>query len=338
MISLRRAAIEIVTVAAVGGLFSTLFSGNSYLLAAAGLAMIYAMLGVSLNIIWGLAGQFSMAQGGLMAVAAYASSIAVMQWQWPFWWAAAFALLLAVGASLVLGFVSLRFREMHFAIATLAFAMLIVAILNNWEFVGASGGMAASYRIPHIPVFELLGISPGSYEAMFAVSLIAILLLLCGQALILQTRIGRAIVTIREDEMLAQSLGVAISRYKILAFVLSSIPAAAAGILYSPFLTFIYPNAFGFTLLVNTILLVAVGGAGSLSGPIIGAILFAALPELLGVSSELRLAIYGLALIGITLFTPRGIIGLMEDCFRQPDVIAPTKKAYGPRSVGGASV
>ncbi len=310
----RRSAVEIAAIGLAGGLFAALASGNRYLLAAATLALIYAIQGISLNVIWGLAGQFSMAQVGLMAVSAYASAFAMTGWKWPFWGSAAFAVVLTAVISLLLGTIALPFREMHFAIATLAFAMLFVAVLNNWALLGGSGGMVAAYRLPPFPGGL---IDTGSYEGMFVVALAIVLVLLVGQAALMRTRAGRAFLAIREDEMLAQALGVHIRRYKVLAFALSSLPAALSGILYAPFLTFIYPRAFGMSLLINTILFVAVGGVGSLGGPVLGAIIFGALPELLRMAGELRLAIYGVALILITMFTPGGLMGWLDTMVRR---------------------
>jgi branched-chain amino acid transport system permease protein len=312
MIKTGRAFAEIGALCVFAALFLLLASENRYLLAAATLALIYAILSISLNWIWGLTGQFSMGQPGLMAIAAYSSAFVVMQWRWSFWEGAAFALALTSGISICLGTVALRFREMHFAIVTLAFTLLIVAVLNNWNLVGASGGMIAAYGMPQFPMLRGFGIDAEIYQEMFCVVFVVAVATLIGQVYLMQTRVGRAFLAIREDEMLAQSLGIAIRRYKVVAFVMSSLPAAFSGILYAPFLTFIYPQGFGFTLLINTILFVAVGGVGSLLGPVIGAILFGALPELLQMTGELRLAIYGLALIVITLFTPGGIIGWLE--------------------------
>jgi branched-chain amino acid transport system permease protein len=256
-----------------------------------------------------------------------------MEWQWSFWAAALFAVGLTMGISLALGLISLPFREMHFAIATLSFAMLFVAVLNNWPVLGGSGGMIASYGIPRVPLFPLSLIDPRTYQGIFTVSLLAVLLLLAGQAVLMNTRAGRAFVAIREDETLARSLGIAVRRYKVLAFVLSSVPAAVGGVLYAPFLTFIYPKAFALPLLINVILFVAVGGVGSLAGPVLGAVIFGALPELLRLAGELRLAIYGAALILITLFTPGGLMGWLDAMLRRRDVrrrTAPVGRATSP--------
>lgn len=312
MISWRRALIEIAAVAGSGALVIILGFGDRYVLAVAGLALIYAIQAISLNVIWGLAGQFSMAQTGLMAVAAYASAFAIMEWHWSFWAAAALALAVTSLIALALGTISLPFREMHFAIATLAFAMLFVAILNNWQLLGGSGGMIASYQLPPLPFVDT-----SSYEGMFGFALLVVLLLLLGQAALMHTRTGRAFLSIRDDETLAQSIGIAVRRYKVLAFVLSSFPAALAGILYAPFLTFLYPKGFGIPQLINSILFVAVGGLGSLTGPVIGAVIFSALPEVLRMAGELRVAIYGIALIAITMYTPGGLMGWLDAALRR---------------------
>ncbi len=312
MITKYRATIEILILAILGFGFLGVSLGNRYLLSVATLVLICSIQGISMNIIWGLAGQFSMGQVGLMAVAAYGSSFTIMNWQWPFWLGALFGMGLTIGISLILGVITLQFREMHFAIATLAFTMLFIAVLNNWDLMGASGGMITSYTIPGIPIFPLSLIDGRTFEGLFMIALLATLLLLAGQAVFMGTRFGRGFIAIRENETLAQSIGIHVNQYKILAFIISSIPAAISGILYAPYITFIYPRAFGFELLVNTILSVAVGGVGYLAAPVLGSVIFGVLTELLRMVGTLKLAIYGVALILITLFTPGGLLGWLN--------------------------
>jgi ABC-type branched-subunit amino acid transport system permease subunit len=317
MIAARTGAIQLMCVLAVGAGFLILEGGNDFYLGAATLTLLYVIVAVGLNVIWGLAGQFSMAHVGLMAIAAYVASYTVVKWGWSFWFGALAAVFVTMTFSLVIGVVALPFREMHFAIATLAFALLLVAVLNNWSAVGGSGGLISAYTIPRISLPLLDQLDPATPQGWLVVVLVALLGLLACQLWILQTRLGRAFLAVREDEALAQSIGVDVKRYKVTAFVISAVPSAIGGVLYAPYLTFIHPAAFGLQTLITIILIVAVGGAGTLIGPVIGGLLFQFLPELANWTGEARLAIYGTALIAVVLFTPGGVVGTADTVLRR---------------------
>jgi branched-chain amino acid transport system permease protein len=286
------------------------FQLDPYLAHMAVLIAVYALLALSMNIIWGLAGQFSMAQLAFFQIGAYATSILVTKLQWGYWPALLVAAGLAVVASLLIGAFSFRLTGMYFAIVTLAFAQLITMLVVNVPNVtGGSYGLPARYRPEGLAAgpLELSFVSAVDYYWV-AVATLAVGLLLTYQ--VARSRTGRAMSAAREDELLAQSVGVDLRYYKTIAFALSSVLAALGGGYLAPYLTFISPSMFGFGALVNVILMLVVGGVGSLAGPLLGAALFVVLPEVLRVAGNVRLGLYGGVLILVVIFLPRGLVGL----------------------------
>lgn len=282
---------------------------NGYLLSVATLIVINAMLAQSVNVVQGLAGQVSLAQAGFMGLGAYGSAYLIQAREWSFWVAAAATLLAALGAGLVVAVLTVRFRElMHFAIGTLAFATIFTEALNNWNAAGGSSGYPVAFTLP-----KLLVIDPRAGLGLYWFAVFALLVLLTFQALLMRSTLGRCFVAVRENGLLAESLGVPARLIRILALTLSTIPAAAAGIVFAPALTYISPPNFAFTVLVDALLMTMIGGSGTLAGPVLGAVVFGVVPQLLQFSGELSSGVFGLLLVLLVLFTPGGILGIAEN-------------------------
>lgn len=304
------------------------------------LAGINVILAVSLNLITGYTGQFSIGHAGFMAVGAYFSAyLAVYHAQ--FWerslatmvgdfaaHALVFLLLILVGAigaalaGLLVGIPSLRLRGDYLAIVTLGFAEIIRIVILNIDKVGGATG----FSVPGYTNFIWVG--------GFAVLTIVIVYN------IVHSDVGRALVSIREDELAAEAMGINTTRYKVLAFVVSSALAGVAGVLFGHYTQFLSTNDFQFIRSFEVIIMVVLGGMGSLTGAVFGAIIITALPELLrtlgpkleallgyiigagnipvqvhSFLSELanyRLVIYAALLIIIMLTRPQGVFGQSE--------------------------
>lgn len=283
---------------------------DPYLVHLAVLVALYALLAQSMNVIWGLAGQFSMAQVAFFEIGAYTTSVLVIQAQWGYWPALAAAALLAVVASLLIGAFSFRLTGMYFAIVTLGFAQLItMLVINLPTLTGGPYGLPTRFRPERLAVgpLELTFASSADYYWV-ALATLAAGLFLTHQ--LTHSRTGRAMSAAREDELLAQAVGVDLRYYKTVAFVLSSVLAALAGGYMAPYLTFISPSIFSFRELVNLILMLVVGGVGTLAGPVVGASLFVVLPEALRVAGNIRLGVYGAILILVVIFLPQGLAGV----------------------------
>jgi len=219
----------------------------------------------------------------------------------------------------VAGYPSLRVKGHYFSIVTLAYNMVIFIVLMT--FSALTGGEAG---IPDVPrpgeltlgghVFSFEGRSNLNYYAL-ALTAATLATLCC--AFVLHSRVGRVMLAIRQNEDLAEAMGVMTSRYKLFAFVMSSILAGLAGSLYAHYIGFLNPEPFGVDQSLNIILAVILGGSGTLSGPIVGAVSVTFLPELLRFADSFRLIIYGLILVVATIFLPKGLVPLMATLWRR---------------------
>jgi len=273
---------------------------------------INIVLAVSLNLVNGFTGQFSIGHAGFMAVGAYASAMFTLKLGAPLvasWHgvpppvAEGLALLmalvagglLAAGAGWLVGLPSLRLRGDYLAIVTLGFGEIIRVLILNIDAIGAARGLPG---IPQYATFFWV------YGAVAAVIVLA-------RHLATSTH-GRALFAIRDDEVAAESLGVDTTRYKVLAFVLGAFFAGVAGGLFAHFLSYLNPSSFTFIKSIEVIAMVVLGGMGSISGSVIAAIVLTLLPEMLRSVKELRMVIYSLMLIVLMITRPQGLLGTRE--------------------------
>ena len=288
------------------GLASALPGSSSYFISILILAGINAILALSLNLVTGITGQFSLGHAGFMAVGAYtASALSAtcfkgLPGQLEFVLSTAGAAAAAALAGWLVGLPSLRLRGDYLAIVTLGFGEIIrVAILNMDSLGGARG---------------FIGI-PVETSPFWVALCLAFCALACMR--LMESTYGRAWLAIREDEVAAEALGVDSTRYKVLAFTLSSAVAGAAGSLFAHQQAFISPSSFDFMKSVDIVIMVVLGGMGSMSGSILAAIALTLLPEALRplvqlTGVDLRLVIYSLALIAMMLWRPKGMLGRKE--------------------------
>lgn len=282
---------------------------NPYLLQIINLIGINIIMAVSLNLITGYTGQFSLGHAGFMAVGAYASAAVTVYLHEAFVHfmmgfpsilieplffisALVFGGLFAALVSLFVGLPTLRLRGDYLAIATLGLGEIIRIIVLNLDFVGGARGFT---DIPE-------------YSNFFWIYLIALLAVLTTANLVKSLK-GKALLAIREDEIAAQSLGISTTRYKVIAFVIGSFWAGVGGGLFAHLNTYLHTNSFGFLKSVEFIVMVVLGGMGSIIGSVAAATLLTVLPEVLRVASEWRMIIYALLLILMMILRPQGLFG-----------------------------
>jgi branched-chain amino acid transport system permease protein len=246
-------------------------------------------------------------------IGAYAAAVMMVDARFGFWSSLALATLAAGAAGVAIGVVCLRFRSHFFMIVTLAFGLVLHSVMNNWDEV--TRGAAGFGGIPRPSPIELAGerFSFGPLANFYYLALTAAVLVFALQRLVVRTDIGRILAAIRQDERLARARGVNALAYKTAVFALGSAIAGFGGVLQVSFLRVAAPASFSLAESINSVLIVIVGGAGSLAGPALGALLFVALPEYLRVASEWRFVIFGVMLVAITLFAPRGLAGVAAD-------------------------
>ncbi|WP_300556229.1 branched-chain amino acid ABC transporter permease [Limnohabitans sp. Rim8] len=277
------------------------------------LALIWIVLAQGQNLTQGFVGYVSIAQAGFMGIGAYISTLLTMNFGVSVWATLVIAPLLTGAMAIIAGYPSLRVKGHYFSIVTLAYNMVIFIVLMT--FKALTGGEAG---IPDVPrpseltlfgyVFSFEGRSNLNY---YALALSAAILATACCALVLHSRAGRVMLAIRQNEDLAEAMGVVTSRYKLFAFVMSSIFAGLAGTLYAHYIGFLNPEPFGVDQSLNIILAVILGGSGTLTGPIVGAVSVVFLPELLRFADSFRLIIYGSILVIATIFLPKGLVPLV---------------------------
>ncbi|WP_392456517.1 branched-chain amino acid ABC transporter permease [Chryseomicrobium aureum] len=261
---------------------------------------INIILAVSLHLVIGITGQFSIGHAGFMAVGAYLSAIVTMKFDLPFIVAIIVGGLVAALAGLIVGIPSLRLRGDYLAIATLGFAEIIRIIFLNIDYVGGAAGMQVSKMT--------------DWTYTFFFMLITILVIVN----FTRSRHGIAALSIREDEIASDAMGINTTYYKVAAFVIGSFFAGVAGALFAHNFYIVLPSQFGFLKSVDILILVVLGGLGSLSGAIISAIFLTLVSTFLQGYPETRMIIYSLVLIIVMLYRPQGLMGTKEitDYFR----------------------
>lgn len=274
------------------------------------LSGIAITLAVSLNLINGFTGQFSIGHAGFMAVGAYSSAyfsvnygarLAVSLGDGTFGWVVALFAATLIGAAcagvagLVVGVPSLRLKGDYLAIVTLGFGQIIVVFLNNIEAIGGARGYSG------IPIVK----------SFFWIFLIAVLTIVIVYNIV-NSAFGRALISIREDELAAEAMGVNTTRYKVSAFVISSALAGAGGVLLAHFDGYLNPKSFEFIKSFEILIMIILGGLGSIVGSVLGAILLTILPEALRGFAQYRMVIYSLLLIILMITRPQGLLGTTD--------------------------
>ena len=280
------------------------------------LALIWVIVSQGQNLIQGYTGYVSIAAGGFMGIGAYSMALLSVKLGWSPWLSLMLAPLITAALAVVVGYPSLRVKGHYFAIVTLAYNMVIFIVLLN--FTSLTNGEAGIPRIPRpsgfsTPFGELdLGSRSGYYYLVLLLAMATTAI----AALVVGSRVGRAMLAIRQNEPLADAVGIATSRYKLFSFVISSAFAGLGGALYASYMAFINPAPFAVDNSLNAVLAVILGGSGTLAGPVVGAFAVVFLPEYLRVAESYRLIAYGLVLVLATIFMPRGIVPLVGRLFR----------------------
>lgn len=281
------------------------------------LALIWVVISQGQNLIQGFTGYVSIASAGFMGVGAYASTLLCLRLGVSVWVAMLCAPLITALIAVFVGYPSLRVKGHYFAIVTLAYNLVIFIVLNN--FSSLTGGEGGLTHVPRPEGFSLVGMnfSFDSREGYYYLVLFAAIFATMICAMILRSRVGQVLLSIRQNETLAQAVGIETWHYKLFAFVLSAAFAGLAGALYAHFIGFLNPEPFGVDQSLNAILAVILGGSGTLSGPVVGAFLVVALPEYLRVADSLRLVVYGGLLILTTIYMPRGVVPMLGSGYRK---------------------
>jgi branched-chain amino acid transport system permease protein len=275
---------------------------------------IYAALALSYNYSIGEVGTLSLVHATFFGAGGYTAALLTTKLPYEIPFLLVVLIAGAVGGilALLVGFPTFRLPERSFAIGTLAFAMIAQQVVHNWVSFTRGPMCVVPIPPPNLSLPFTQNWQPSSVREYYYIALAIFLIILFFSNRLVGSRIGRAFNAVREAPTLATSLGIHTLKYKMLAFVIGAIIAAGLGVLYGQYLTIMCPSDLSFAVLINLLIMVYVGGVGSTRGVLIGAFIFVLLPELLRVTPEYRMLIYGVILLLATDFVPEGLDSVLE--------------------------
>lgn len=260
---------------------------------------IYVLLAASLNLTTGVLGELVLGHAGFMSIGAYTAALFTLHMDLPGMVEFPLALLVGGGLAAVfgvfIGMPALRLRGDYLAIVTLGFGEIIRVVIQNLTITGGGRGLYGIDEYTAFPwVFWIAALSVAVMYSMIG------------------TRQGRAILSLRENEIAAEAVGVPSTRYKVLAFTLSSFFAGVAGGLYAHYITVLDPATFDFNMSIEILVMVVLGGMGSFTGSVLAAVVLTLLPELLRDLADYRMLIYSVVLVLMMILRPQGLLGKRE--------------------------
>lgn len=281
---------------------------NSYYKGIITLALINIVLAVSLNLIVGFTGQLCLGHAGFMSIGAYTSAIITLKAGLPFIVSIFIGAIIACIFAALIGYPTLKLTGDYFAITTLAFCEIIRIVIMNIDAVGGARGLTGIKK-----------------ETSFTLAFLFMVITVIAIYNIIHSSQGRAMLSIRENEIAAESMGINAFKYKMMAFIIGAFFAGLAGGLYAHYMGYIQPVSFDFNKSIDFLTFVVFGGMGSLSGSIIATVVLTFLPELLRSMQEFRMIIYPLALIILMIFRPQGLLGDKEVSLKIFNKLLPKK-------------
>jgi branched-chain amino acid transport system permease protein len=280
---------------------------SNYTIVLLDMALIYTLLVLGLNFVYGFGGIFSLAQAAFWGIGAYTSALLTTDFHMPFLVGLLGALVVTSLFGVLLGVPTLKLRSHYLTMATLAFAEAVRLVLMNADPL--THGAQGIRGIPPASFGPLLFDTPVSF---YYLSLVMVAIAMLFTVRFRRSRLGRALEATRDDELAAGATGVNVTYCRVLAFVLSAFFAGLAGSLWAHFSAFISPETFDLFTTIRFVAMLLIGGSGTAAGAVVGSLLLTFLPEWLRFLEAYYMAIYGLSIVLILIFAPRGIVGLAE--------------------------
>ena len=275
---------------------------SGYELTVMQLVLIYIIMAVSLQVTLGFAGQISIASGAFAATGAYTTALLTTRAEWPMLLVLLASIVVAGVAGLLIGMPSLRVREDFLAIVTLGFAIIVASLASRWQFVGGALG------IPNLPLPSIGSFVLDQQGYTMFVFLITVLVVAAVIGLS-RSRLGLRWRSVRDDELAASTMGMSVGSLKLSAFAIGAAFTGLAGALFAYSLGFVGADSFKLDFSIMILAMVVIGGLGSLTGAVIGAVALALLPEILRSLADYRLTIFGLILVVVLIALPGGLVG-----------------------------
>lgn len=279
---------------------------RGYTLYILNLASVYIIATIGLNLLTGYTGQLSIGHAGFLAIGAYAAALLLAKAGIPFWLSIPLAGLITGLTGFILLIPALRLTAIYLAIATLGFGAAVAEILPRWSsLTGGHQGM----RVPQPTIF---GLRLDSDVELYYLALIIVIIMILLARNIVNSKLGRAFIAIRDREPAAQACGISLAKYKAYAFFISAFYTGIAGGLYAYVVKYISPGEFDLAKSIYLFMMMALGGMASIPGSVVGALFLTFLPQWLSGLRGLQQLIYGAALVGVVIFMPYGIWGFVR--------------------------
>lgn len=278
---------------------------NQYIVHLGVMALIYAILAVSLNVVAGFAGLLSLGHAAFFGIGAYASTLSAMRWGLPVPVALLWAGVVSSAFGIFLAIPSLKVRGIYFKVVTLAFGLIMHILFVNLDWL--TGGAQGIFGIPR-PILFGMRLMDARYYYLYTLVFFALAVLTTAR--LVKSPYGRSFVALRDNEMAAACSGIDARRVKFIAFMVSTFLAGVAGALYAHYVRFINPDAFTVTVSLNLLVMIVIGGLGNIAGSIVGATLVSVLPEALRFAQTYYYAVFGIVLVVVIVFAPEGLVAL----------------------------
>ena len=346
--------LTLLKLAGLAALFSVpLWMTDLYVLHVLIVTGIFIIAAMSLNLLLGYTGQLSLGHVAFFGIGAYVTSLMSLGFEITFWgdtkigldrqpvWLSMLAGILVSGlCGWVIGKISFKVRGAYFVIVTVSFAEVVRLVALNW--IELTQGPMALNNIPYLKL-EIPGVvelsflrKPSTYVLVMVVLVTCYLMI----RRLVNSRAGRAMIALRENEPLATSVGVDVTRYLVLATMISAAMAGAAGVLYAHYVRIVDPDIFLFIYTVTMVIMVVTGGKGTLTGPIVGGVIFGFLPEILralAIKPEVQWVIYGILMVLVVFFLPEGIVPALRNWWAARGKEAEAPKGADTAAEGAAS-
>jgi ABC-type branched-subunit amino acid transport system permease subunit len=309
-------AVTIISVGLLTLLFPLFFLHNPYIIHIVVMALIYIVAILGLNVQVGSIGMVNFAHGTIFGVGAYTSALLATKAGLSFWLGLPAGILMAGLTGWILGLPTLKTREYHLSLVTIAFAYIGYTVMLNWQWTGGPDGVAG---IPKPTLFGWnlgQGLTLGTVELPGVLFLYYIAWIFCALAVVILQRlhhswVGLALNAVREDEIASRCYGLNLNAIKLTAFITGSLFAGAAGVLYAHFIGFVSTESMAFSVGLLMVCMVILGGMDNIWGVIVGGLLLTIIPEKFRALQDYRMLFYGIVLIVMLLFRPQGLFPSM---------------------------
>jgi branched-chain amino acid transport system permease protein len=286
------------------------FVPNRYFFQIIIMSCLFAIGALSLNLILGYTGQASLAHGAFFGIGAYGVAILTQTLGWSFWIALPLASVIAAVIGLIVGIPALRTRGAYFAIATMCMGEIVVIVAGNWiELTGGHNGIVGIAAPSAIPIPFIGELNFQSQTAQYYLVLVFLLLTLFVMGRLVHSLKGLTFMAVRNNELLAEAIGINTFRTKLLSFVVSNFLVAMAGGIYASLIGSISPSVASLAKTFDFLLYVLLGGMATLAGPILGAFALPILQENLQFLQDYQMIFFGVMLVVVIIYVPKGLMG-----------------------------